>query len=682
VATRYSSFEPRGKGSPNGTDAFERGHEAHPSAGGALTPPLVAIEEQPLSPEDCAIGEVVAGKYLVEGVIGRGSMGVVVRATHLGFDELVALKFIRPEMRKIDGIVSRFAREAKASVRIRNEHAVNVLDVGVADPIGPFFVMEYLEGINLEELVDTQGPFDAAAACKYVLEACEALAAAHAQGIIHRDIKPQNIFLAWQGRLELIKILDFGISKAALSGQVFGDDLSSGDQDWVMGTPLYMSPEQLRHAPDVDERTDIWSLGAVLYELLVGRPLFSGDTPSAVCQQVFDAGQRPIRVDLAHVPDGLWDVIERCLGQRKEDRYANVADLGLALMPFAPAAACLHIERARALLGLERLDFTFEEPIEEIEAEPIDEPEPAAALAAAKPSEAQPPQTARPAGSLAANQLRRPPQWVEIALPLLTCAVLWIGYRQWQHSRDPVARDELARRNAMPSDEAVQTVALALRQSGLQPVSAADAQQRADCPVPGNTGAGAQPGGASQAPGSAARAPGLASNSSVASGDDGTRGSPPPLAAQHASGVRRAPAPAAGMPPSPPVPAGSALAPSSAAASANAPAQSAATEPPLSDAAADAARRPPKAKPKLDPKPQFRLIDDLPPPAIELVPGGGSPSRAPQSSARPAAALPSPALRSSVALRSVVPSPMLPSPVPPSPALAHSALFSTTAPTP
>jgi serine/threonine-protein kinase len=382
VAARYSTFEPRGQGSPNDGEAFELARPSQASAGNAERPPaLLVVDEHPLTAEDCAIGQVVAGKYLVEGVIGRGSMGVVVRATHLGFDELVALKFIRPEMRKLEGIVSRFAREAKASVRIRNEHAVNVLDVGVADPIGPFFVMEYLEGINLEELVDSQGAFDRATAVKYVLEACEALAAAHAQGIIHRDIKPQNMFLAWQGRLELIKILDFGISKAALSGQVFGDDLSSGEQDWVMGTPLYMSPEQLRHTHDIDERTDIWSLGAVLYELLVGQPLFSGDTQTAVCRQVFDVGQRSIRVDVPDVPDALWEVIERCLSQDREQRYANVAELGQALLPFTHPAACLHVERARALLGLERLEFvSFDEDIEEIEAIPIDddaEPAPA-----------------------------------------------------------------------------------------------------------------------------------------------------------------------------------------------------------------------------------------------------------------------------------------------------------------
>jgi hypothetical protein len=401
------------------------------------------VDDQPLTAEDCAIGAVVAGKYLVEGVIGRGSMGVVVRATHLGFDELVALKFIRPEMRRVDGILSRFAREAKASVRIRNEHAVNVLDVGVADPIGPFFVMEYLEGINLEELVDSQGPFDPALAVRYVLEACEGLAAAHAQGIIHRDIKPQNMFLAWQGRLEIIKLLDFGISKAALSGQVFGDDLSMNERDWVMGTPLYMSPEQLRHAPDIDERTDIWSLGAVLYELLCGRPLFSGNTPTEVSQQVFEAGTRPLRVPVPGVPDGLWYIIERCLSRERDQRYANVAELGEALLPFAPPAACLHVERARSLLGLKPIEFLgFDEDIEEIDAEPIDDADEAVL-------------------PLTAPARTRRPYWVEIVLPVVACAVIWIAYRQWQLSQGGGER----------TDDPVQTVAL--------PLSA-----RPECPTP------------------------------------------------------------------------------------------------------------------------------------------------------------------------------------------------------
>lgn len=335
-----------------------------------------ASEEVPLTAEDCAIGEVLAGKYRVEGLIGRGSMGVVVAATHLGFDELVAIKFIRPEMRHIEGIVARFAREAKASVRVRNAHAVNVLDVGVTDPIGPFFAMEYLWGSHLEELIDSRGPLRVSTATQYVLQACEALAAAHAQGIIHRDIKPQNMFLARQGTLESLKVLDFGISKAPLSGQVFGDDLSAREQDWVMGTPLYMSPEQLRHEPDLDERTDIWSLGTVLYELLTGEPRFSGDTHSQVAWQILAPPAAPAPLELPGVPEELGRVIRRCLAQDRGERFSNMAELAHALAPFAPPSARAHVERAMALLGLEVTEVPDEE-IEDLDVAPFEELAPA-----------------------------------------------------------------------------------------------------------------------------------------------------------------------------------------------------------------------------------------------------------------------------------------------------------------
>lgn len=552
---------------------------------------MLVVDEHPLTAEDCAIGEVVAGKYLVEGVIGRGSMGVVVRATHLGFDELVALKFIRPEMRKVEGIVSRFAREAKASVRIRNQHAVNVLDVGVADPLGPFFVMEYLEGVNLEELVDSQGAFDTPTAVKYVLEACEALAAAHAQGIIHRDIKPQNLFLAWQGRLELIKILDFGISKAALSGQVFGDDLSSGEQDWVMGTPLYMSPEQLRHAPDIDERTDIWSLGAVLYELVCGQPLFSGNTQTAVCRQVFEAGSRSIRVDVPGVPDALWEVIERCLSQQKEQRFANVAELGQALLRFAPPVACLHVERARAMLGLEPLEFLGFEDELEVGSDALGErAEPAAVpLVAATPA------------------VERRGRWVEVAVPLLACAVAWVGYRQWQMNSQQLG---LSR-----TDDAIRTVAHALR-------------QRADCPVPRPAAsptalASARVAASSPVPGApehelarASASADLTPDSPVAPGaDDGAEGSPPPLVAQHASGARRA----ASAPAAPHTPAGKAAAAAPSAAPSTSEATAAQAIHPVPSAAA---RRAPPKPTQVEPRPVFRLIDEHPARGAELVPRG------------------------------------------------------------
>lgn len=357
-------------------------------------------------------------------------MGVVVAATHLGFDELVAIKFIRPEMRHIEGIVARFAREAKASVRVRNAHAVNVLDVGVTDPIGPFFAMEYLWGSHLEELIDARGPLSVSNATLYVLQACEALAAAHAQGIIHRDIKPQNMFLARQGTLESLKVLDFGISKAPLSGQVFGDDLSTHEQDWVMGTPLYMSPEQLRHEPDLDERTDIWSLGTVLYELLTGEPRFSGDTHTQVARQVLSG---PAAVEeppnLACVPGELRGVIRRCLAHDRAERFANVAELANALAPFAPPSARSHVERAMALLGLEVTEVP-DEDIEDLEVTPFQ----------------------------ALPQRRRGWPGVELAALLLGCVAVALG---WQYVE--TRPESHARPSASLQGTNIQTEQLALQ---------------------------------------------------------------------------------------------------------------------------------------------------------------------------------------------------------------------------
>jgi eukaryotic-like serine/threonine-protein kinase len=521
VETRHAAFEPSGKGSPNGADAFRPDSAVSSESEGAAPSitPLLSPEDVPLTAEDCAIGEVIADKYLIEGVIGRGSMGVVVRATHLGFDELVALKFIRPEMREIDGILSRFAREAKASVRIRNEHAVNVLDVGVADPIGPFFVMEYLEGLNLEELVDSQGAFDAPTAVKYVLEACEALAAAHAQGIIHRDIKPQNIFLAWQGRLELIKLLDFGISKGVSSGQMFGDDLSSREQDWVMGTPLYMSPEQLRHAPDVDERTDIWSLGAVLYELLCGEPLFSGDTQTQVCRQVLEVDSRPVRMPIPGVPEELWDIIERCLSLDKEHRYGNVAELGEALLPFAPNGSFLHVERARALLGLRPLDlFEGEDEIEDIDVDPIEEPEALASPPPVAVAVAPPPSGEQPG---------RRPSWVELAIPALACAVVALAIVQLRMSF------------AQSSESAIQTAAFALRGERVCP--APSAPSRALEPT-----SSARPVSPVPSTGAVVPADGLSPEAAMATAGDVQTGAAPAAATANAvTAAPASPAPAA-----------------------------------------------------------------------------------------------------------------------------------------
>jgi eukaryotic-like serine/threonine-protein kinase len=312
---------------------------------------LYVPEDSNLRPEDYAVGKVLSGKFRVERVIGVGSMGVVLAATHLELDEKVAIKFIRSEVQKLPGVMSRFAREAKAAVRLKSEHIAQVLDVGVADGVGPYIVMEYMEGQDLAEILDREGPLEIRRAVHYVMQACEALAVAHANGITHRDIKPENLFVTRQGDRELVKLLDFGISKAALTGRVFGDELSDGDNACLLGTPLYMSPEQIRATDEVGHQSDIWSLGAVLYELITGRSAFVADSVAQVWNRILETRPGPLAHYCPHAPAELQVVIDRCLEKDPSRRYQNVADLAAALQAFAPSRARPYAQRASSILG-------------------------------------------------------------------------------------------------------------------------------------------------------------------------------------------------------------------------------------------------------------------------------------------------------------------------------------------
>ena len=209
-------------------------------------------------------GDVLAGKYRVERVLGAGGMGVVVAARHLQLDQLVALKFVLPSALDEASAAERFLREARAAVRLKSEHVAKVLDVGTLDTGAPYMVMEYLEGDTLAEVIQRDSPLPVDVACDYMIQACEAMAEAHSLGIIHRDIKPQNLFLTkGVGGKPLVKVLDFGISKMK---QPEGA-MNLTQTATVMGSPLYMAPEQMRSARNVDGRSDIWALGVVLYEL-------------------------------------------------------------------------------------------------------------------------------------------------------------------------------------------------------------------------------------------------------------------------------------------------------------------------------------------------------------------------------------------------------------------------------
>ncbi len=284
-------------------------------------------------------GTVLLGKYRIERVLGEGGMGVVALARHLQLHQLVAIKFLRPAVLGKKQIVERFLREARAAVKLRGEHVCRVQDVGVFEDGAPYMVMEYLEGSELSTLVADQTRPGSMVAVDFILQACEGLAEAHALGIVHRDIKPSNFFITRRpDGSALLKILDFGISKAPTDIELTGTDT-------VLGTPAYMSPEQMRSSKHVDARTDIWALGIMLYQFLSGNRPFDAPTFSAVCLKV---NMDPVPPIAEPLPPGLEAVVQRCLEKDPANRYQNVAELAAALVPHAQ-------NRARAQAALERI---------------------------------------------------------------------------------------------------------------------------------------------------------------------------------------------------------------------------------------------------------------------------------------------------------------------------------------
>jgi serine/threonine protein kinase len=226
-------------------------------------------------------GEMLAGRYRVERVVGVGGMGIVASAMHVELDERVAVKLMKRETMNPQSI-ARFLREARAAAKIKSEHVARVTDVGMLESGTPYMVMELLDGEDLSRLVRERGPLSVPDAVDYVLQACEAVAEAHAMGIVHRDLKPENLFLARKpGGQRVVKVVDFGISKQLTrEGEASVDDGAKTRTSAWLGSPLYMSPEQMRSAKDVDARTDLWSMGLILFELLTGRVAFNA--PSLV----------------------------------------------------------------------------------------------------------------------------------------------------------------------------------------------------------------------------------------------------------------------------------------------------------------------------------------------------------------------------------------------------------------
>lgn len=272
-------------------------------------------------------GDVIAGKYAIVRVLGEGGMGIVYEATHLRLRQRVAVKMLQPEMLEHQVIVTRFEREARAAGQLRSRHTARVMDVDITDRGLPYMVMEFLEGHDLETELEQRGQFPLPEAVDYVLQACSAMIEAHQLGIVHRDLKPANLFLANDGGARVVKLLDFGISKVEGDG-----DSKLTTPDSVMGTALYMSPEQVRASGTVDARSDIWSLGIILYELLSGRPPWMGSPTQLAAAIVTE--EPPNLLSLCDVPLEVAAIIGKALRRDPAQRWPDVRELALALAPY------------------------------------------------------------------------------------------------------------------------------------------------------------------------------------------------------------------------------------------------------------------------------------------------------------------------------------------------------------
>jgi len=280
----------------------------------------------------------------VERILGEGGMGVVVLAEHVQLGQRVALKVLLPEMLRQTDIVARFQREARATARLKNDHVARILDVGELESGVPYIVMEYLEGSDLGDLLAEQGPPRPELAVHYVLQACEALAEAHGCGIIHRDLKPTNLFLTrTRGGAPLVKVLDFGVSRFNEASTV---DVQLTRTASVVGSPLYMAPEQMRAARNADERSDIWALGVILYEFLTGVVPFKGESMTDLFAKIVSGPPPAPHVLRPEVSPSLSAIVMRCLSVDPAGRPANIAELSLELAGFGESAGRAASERS------------------------------------------------------------------------------------------------------------------------------------------------------------------------------------------------------------------------------------------------------------------------------------------------------------------------------------------------
>jgi hypothetical protein len=293
-------------------------------------------------------GEVLDGKYRIERLLGEGGMGAVAKATHILRRAPVALKFMSPAVTAMAGAVDRFVNEGVAASQIDSDHVVKVYDVGRMPSGAPYLVMEYLEGRDLADVLAREGPtLNAPRAVHFVLQMLRALDAAHAVGIIHRDMKPSNCFVITKdSEADFVKLVDFGISKVRTE-DADGKSANLTRTNSALGTPLYMSAEQAKSPRDVDARSDLYSVGAILYELLSGRTPYTSTTGefTEILFKIFTTDPDPLGALRPDLPPGLVAVVHRALAREPDVRFASALEMAEALFPFADERSAVVISR-------------------------------------------------------------------------------------------------------------------------------------------------------------------------------------------------------------------------------------------------------------------------------------------------------------------------------------------------
>jgi serine/threonine-protein kinase len=451
------------------------------------------------------LGELIAGRYRVEKILGVGAMGTVVSAWDTREDARRAVKVMHPEPMGDASWAERLRREAQIGRELTSEHAVRVLDVGGFDPEErPYLVMELLEGTDLGRVLKARGPLPIADAALFVYQACEAIAEAHAIGVVHRDLKPGNLFLTQRPNgSEIVKVLDFGISKAAIEGADITPDVTKTGE--LLGSPAYMAPEQIRASSNADPRSDVWALGVILYELLTGRWPFPAKASLEIIAMVLERAPEPPSKHRPDLPPALERVVLGCLEKDVAKRIQSAGELRIALLPFVPQEVADNEEATQVMPSLRPRSFRPRPPVDEA---PPSVPLPPASTASSA-SVAMP----APAAN-AAPRSRLSPRAMGIAIGVgaawIAAAVILIALRK----PPAVSAGESGATSASASATATVTAtatATAVDQAkpidSAQPIETAEPSATAPQTAPPSTGAApegeavARPSGGSRPPG-------------------------------------------------------------------------------------------------------------------------------------------------------------------------------------